>query len=170
MRVTEVLRDAGLVDAQWFTDYARERGSALHQATALHDEGDLAIETVDPVVLPRFNQYLRFLAEVSPEILAIEAEVTHPIYGYVGHIDRRVIIGGQEGILDIKGPYPAPATQIQLAGYALTFDMPMARWSLHLSDGKYKLIRHTDRKDFEVFKAALTVADFRRRNQLCQTS
>ena len=165
-RVTQILVDAGLVDAQWFTDYARERGSALHQATALLDENDLAVESVDPAIAPRLAQYRRFLAEVKPRIIAIEEEVTHPTYNYIGHLDRRVEIGGVTGILDIKGPYPAPATQIQLAGYAMCFPGSLARWSLHLSDDAYKLIRHSDRKDFDVWKAAITVADFRRRMKL----
>ena len=170
MRVTEVLRDAGLVDAQWFTDYARERGSALHLATALHDENDLAVESLDPAIEPRFKQYLRFLAEVRPEILSIEEPVESLTYQYHGTLDRRVKINGVEAVLDIKGPFLTAAVAIQLAGYALTFKpRPLVRYSLHLSDDSYKLVRHEDRRDFDVFKAALTVADFRRREGLCRT-
>ena len=39
--VTSILKAAGYVDDTYFTEYARDRGSAAHAATHYYDEGDL---------------------------------------------------------------------------------------------------------------------------------
>ena len=157
-RVTEILHRAGLVDTTWYTEEGRWRGSALHRAAQLLDEHDLDWASVPPEVLPRLRQYQRFLDEVKPEILAIEETVTNGLLRYVGHLDRRVIIGGREGILDLKAPSRAAWQGVQLAMYAGTFREPMARWSLHLSDHLWNLIEHKGRLDWDVAKAAITLA------------
>jgi len=159
---TAILKDAGLVDTSFFTDYHRDRGSALHKATEYLDQGRLDRSTVDEAIVGRLAQYERFLAEVQPEIIGIEVPVLSLAYGFCGTYDRRLFIGGRCGILDIKGPTVMPATAIQLAGYVLAAGGVLARWSLHLSDDHYRLIEHTDRRDFDTFKAAVTIANFRR--------
>lgn len=163
-RVTHILASAGLVETQWFKDYDLERGSALHAAAHYLDDGDLDWSTVDPVVLPRLRQYQKFLDEVRPEILAIEEEVVNEALQYVGHLDRRVRINGQEGILDLKGPSRAPWQALQLSLYAGCFTRPMKRWALHLSDDHYNLIEHKDRRDWEAAKACLTLVAWKERN------
>ena len=49
LAVTTVLRDAGLVDAAWYTDAARERGAALHALTEAIDR----LSASNTVVLKR---------------------------------------------------------------------------------------------------------------------
>jgi len=159
--VTAILRDAGLVDVSHFTDYHRDRGSALHVATALLDEGDLDPESVDPAIEARLRQYDRWKQETRPDILAIEEPVENTLYRFCGTLDRRIRINGHEGILDIKGPSAAPWQALQVAAYAACFATPMKRWTLHLSDDGYKLIEHADRNDWKVFLAALTVANWK---------
>lgn len=158
MRVTEILRRSGLVDATWFSEEARARGQAIHTATRYLDEGDLDWGTVAPGIIPRVRQYQRYLDEVQPEILAVEEGVENRPLGYVGHLDRRVRIGGREGVLDIKPPSQEPWHALQVALYAGCFAVPMARWTLHLSDTGYKLVEHRDRRDWEVAKAAISIA------------
>lgn len=159
--VTDILRRAGLVDAAWFTEEARDRGSAVHMAAHYLDERDLDWGSVPPDVLPRLRQYQRFLDEVRPEILSIEEEVTNEVFGYCGHLDRRVIINGREGVLDLKAPSRAAWQAIQLALYAACFPRPLARWTLHLSDERYQLIEHKNRRDWDVAKAAILLAAWR---------
>jgi len=163
-RVTSILKNAGLIDTAWFTDEGRDRGTALHAAAQFLDEGDLDWKTVDPTVLPRLRQYQRFLDEVKPTILAIEEEVTNAALQYVGHLDRRVIINGDEGILDLKSAFKAPWQSLQISLYSNCFSRPMKRWTLHLSDERYQLIEHTDRRDWAVAKAAITIAAWRKQN------
>ena len=159
--VTDILARAGLIDTAWFTDEARDKGSALHLATQFLDEGDLDWQTVDPAVLPRLRQYQRFKDEVKPEIVEIEKSVINDALRYCGRYDRRVRIGGREGILDLKGPTQAPWHRLQTMLYSATFQRPMARWALYLSDERYKLIEFTGRDDWEACKAILTLTAWR---------
>ena len=39
--VTQILKDAGLIDTTWYTDEARQRGRAVHLAAQFLDEDDL---------------------------------------------------------------------------------------------------------------------------------
>ena len=166
LRVTGILKAAGLCDMQWASEDAMDRGTAVHLACQYLDEGGLDFATLDPALMPAVEQYVEFLDHVAPEILAIEEEVRNATLRYAGRLDRRVSINGREGILDIKGIYRADWQAIQLAGYAGCFARPMARWTLHLpSDGTtYRLIEHKDRDDWRVFQAALTVAGWRARH------
>jgi hypothetical protein len=159
--VTDILAKAGLIDVTFFTAAARDIGTAVHAATHYLDEGDLRWESVDPVVLPRLRSYQRFLDEVKPVVLSVEEVVLHEAYRYQGRLDRRMQINGREAVVDIKGPSRAPWQAIQVAAYAGTFARPMARYTLHLDDEKYQLIEHRGRRDFDVFKAALTIAAWR---------
>lgn len=162
--VTAVLQRAGLVDTTWFKEYDLQRGSALHLASQFLDQGDLSWQTVDPVILGRLRSYQRFLDEVKPEILAIEEPVFNELYRYQGRLDRRVIINGREGILDLKGPSRAAWNGLQLSAYASCFPRPMARWNLYLSDDKYLLVEQRGRMDWQAFKAALTIAAWKESN------
>jgi len=157
--VTTILRSAGLIDTAWFTDEAREKGSALHAATAFLDEGDLDWSTVDDRIVSRLHQYQRFKEEVQPQILSIEERVKNVTLRYVGRLDRRVIIAGRVGVLEIKGPGRVAWHAVQLSMYAACFEGPaLARWSVHIEDEKYQLIEHRNRRDWGAAKAALTLA------------
>lgn len=164
--VTAILAQAGLVEKGWFKDYDLSRGSALHKAAQYLDEGTLDWESVDGVILGRLAAYQRFKDEVQPVILAIEEPVVNEDYRYCGTLDRRLVIGGREGVLDIKGPSRAAWQALQVCLYAYTFPRPMARWTLHLSDEEYRLIEHKDRNDWNVARAAITLAAWRKANGL----
>lgn len=164
-RVTELLRDAGLVSVEWFTEEARDRGTAVHAAARYLDEGDLARESLDETVAPRLAQYELFVAEVRPTILAIEERVVNLTMGYRGTLDRRLRINGRAGILDIKGPTRSCWQSIQLALYALCFTEPLARWNLYLTDDAYRLVEHTDRDDYAAAKAVVTLYHWRKRHE-----
>jgi hypothetical protein len=159
--VTDVLAKAGLIDATFFTQVARDVGTAVHAAAHYLDEGTLDFRTLDPVIAPRLRSYQRFLDEMKPVILGIEETVQHEVYRYQGTLDRRVQLNGREAVIDLKGPYQAPWQAIQVAAYAGTFERPMDRYTLHLDDEKYQLVQHRGRRDFDVFKAALTLSAWR---------
>ena len=163
LSVTQILDLAGFVDSTWFTDSACQRGTALHRAAQYLVEGTLDRSSLDPSIVERFERYERFIREMDLEYLAIEEEVTNPTLGYVGHLDCRLKINGREGILDLK-PSPAPWHPLQLAGYAGCFTRPMARWGLYLAGSNYKLVEYSERTDWRTFQAALTVAQWIRRN------
>ena len=156
--VTGALKGAGLIDTEFIKPEYMARGTAVHLATQLWDEEDLDLESVDPVTLPRLEQWMRFRRDIEPEILAIEESVRNESYRYQGTLDRRLKIHGVDGILDIKGSdNQARWHGPQLAAYAACFDRPLARWSLYLSDTAYRLVLRKDLNDWTVFLAALTL-------------
>ena len=167
LRVTGILRAANLIDVSFASDEARDRGTAVHAATQFLDDGDLDLSSVHEAIAPALARYQEFKAHVQPEILAVEEEVEHSTLRYRGRLDRRIAINGREGILDVKGVFRAAWQGVQLAGYAACFPRPMARWTLHLpSDGTdYRLIEHTDRDDWRVFQAALSIASWKARHE-----
>lgn len=154
--VTTILKDAGLIDVEWIPDMARDVGVAVHAACEYLDQGDLDRGSLAPEVAPRLAQYELFLAQLRPEVLSVEEVVSNVRYGYQGRLDRRIRIHGREGVLDIKGPMVAVWHGSQLAAYAHCFEHPLARWTLHLTDTRYKLIEHTRMSDWWTFLSALT--------------
>ena len=162
--VTGILKTVGMIDTRFYTEAARDFGTKLHLATQILDEGRLDWKDLDPRLLPRVRQYQDFLRQVDVRILAIEERVENIPLQYQGRLDRRVFIidsyypQGREGVLDIKPPNKERWHPIQLSMYANCFDRPMARWSLHLHDERYQLIEHRGRRDWEVAKAAMTLA------------
>ena len=159
--VTAILKDAGLIETDWFKSYDLERGSAVHKAAEYLDHGDLDWDSVDPAILGRLRSYQRFLDEVRPEILSIEEKVVNGAMQYCGTLDRRVRINGREGVLDIKGPSRAAWQAVQVAMYAACFPQPLARWTLHLADERYNLVEHRSRLDWAAGKACITLARWR---------
>lgn len=163
--VTEILAAAGLVDASWFTDYARERGRRVHLGTQFLDEGlSFAWSDLPEDVIPRVRSYQKFLDEVRPTILSIEEHVENEPLRYQGTLDRRARINGSEGIIDIKPPSRERWHRLQLSLYAGCIPRPMKRWNLHLGDERYQLIEHKDRDDWRVAQAAITLAAWKENN------
>lgn len=165
--VTSILKDAGLVNTQWFTDHMRERGTALHKAIELHNKNDLNPDSIASQIEAPFAGYMKFLQEVQPEILASEEKV---IYSgvYQGTLDIRLRIMGREGVLDIKGQ-KSPTDRLQVAGYAMTFDRPLSHWNLYLriKEGDYRLVEHKRiKQDRADWMAAVRIAAWRKKHGL----
>lgn len=174
--VTTILREAGLIDGSFWTDEARLRGEYLHAAIALHNEGDLDINALDPKLVPYFRGYERFLEETRVEVEHTERRVCDEGLGYAGTLDlivawmtesgERV---ARRGLVDVKTGSVPPSVGPQTAAYlrcARTFlplGAPVYRFALHLpGDGSYRLVPLTNTQDEADFLAALRVAHFRR--------
>jgi len=170
--VTQILREAGLISTAWLTEFGRDRGSAVHVACQLLDEGDLDESSVDENVAPYLAAYKRFLTEMRPEILAIEKPVTNGIYLYRGTLDRiyKFPTKTRSVLVDIKCGACEPWHSIQTAGYQLCEDQTLTRACLHLTPDGYKWREHGDRNDAKVFLAALTLANWRRSNGIASAN
>lgn len=141
---------------------AMDRGKAVHLATQYHDEGRLNPESVAPELVPYFEAYLKFLAEVKPEIIHVEQMVIHHQLWYAGTLDRVVKINGVEGVLDLKTGSAPMHTGPQIAAYyeamSLLRGMTGGHWSLVLfGDGTYTLNPYKGTDDWEMFKASLVI-------------
>lgn len=165
--VTTVLREAKLYDFYGLSGYYAERGTAIHTVTELDDKGALneaANDIVNPVI-PYLDAWRKFKDETGVEVLQTEEAVFHPIYRYAGTLDRRVLWRGREGIIDLKSGLKAPWHTLQTAAYAKTFNRPLLRFSLYLrQNGTYELDEHKDPDDWEIFKAALLLVNWKKKN------
>jgi hypothetical protein len=170
--VTQVLEP--LVDfsrvPEHVLDYARERGQAVHLACQLYDEDDLDIASLDPVIVPYLEAWIKFKADTKFEVLGIEQQYVHPVHRYAGTIDRRGIMGitGERAILEIKAVAKlSPVTGLQTAGYKelverQTAEPGLARYSVRLRDnGLYELKHYDSADDFRVFLSLLNVRNWR---------
>lgn len=163
--VTDLLKEAGLIDTKWMTEYARDRGSAVHLAAMLHNEDDLDESSLAPDVAGFFRGYKAFLENVKPTIIGSEIPVENRVLGYCGTSDILLMIRARKGALDIKCGPPDAWHALQLAGYAGCFPEPLARWNLYLTKGGgYALVEHKSRGDWPAFKAVLLLAQWRKAN------
>lgn len=165
--VTTILQAEGFIDATWFTEYGRDRGTKVHRAVALYDAGELDESCLDPVLVPYLDAWRRFLSDAEVEIDASEVALASPIYGFAGTIDKLARIGGRgPAILDVKtSRTPARWWGLQLAGYhILQGEAHRRRCAVQLlDDGSYRLHEYNDRTDRAVFMAALTIHNWKRR-------
>lgn len=169
MSVTTALKLAGLIDDRWYYDQAATRGTYVHQALEWLDRGELDETSIDPQLAGYIQAYRRFLLDCHAGPLHLyEQRLCDPILGYAGTVDRVRFIGQQLSVMDIKTGPPAPWHALQLAAYAALVKEPLKaplvrRWGLYLSaDGTYRCVPYSDRRDWDVFKAALLVAQFKR--------
>ena len=168
--VTKVIQSAGLMGWMPQGEYYLERGSFVHEATALDDQGLLDESTVDPVVAPYLEAWRRYRAESGfvPEL--IERSFLHPTYRYCGTIDR-------DG-LDIKTGAPCKWHILQAAAYyalmrgnSIPRVSSITRWvSVYLKpDGTYNthiypladLVR-----EFVTFTSALNIHNWKWENKV----
>ena len=172
IHVTDILKQAGLVDTTWLTQHGRERGSAVHAACEYDDLGDLDEATVADEVRPYLASYRKFRAEMKPEIHEIEQRVVNEVHQYEGRVDRIMTLNHRRSVVDIKSGGPSPADALQLAGYqgclqGTADPHVLHRYNLYLLPGAaqgYRLVQRTDRDDWQVFLAALTVARWKEIN------
>lgn len=122
--VTQVLKELGLTRSyDGVDDFYRMRGTAVHKAIELHLRGTLDEQSVDPVCLPYFVAFKRFLQDRGDEF---ESEL--PLYSQslgcagtidlVQHIDDSSVI-----IYDAKCTESVdPGAELQLCAYQLLFE------------------------------------------------
>lgn len=185
--VTQIIRAADLYP--WPSDtqdatYYMKRGTAVHAACLYDDQGRLGPEgELDEEVLPRLEAWRRFRKDTGLEILMNERSLWHPTLKYAGTLDRLVELNGKIWLLDLKAGGHVPAYGIQSAGYAMLLQaaiaakllapelrriharFPVKRAGVHLDgSGNYKIEEHNEVEDYSVFKWALGLHNWKRRN------
>ncbi len=89
--VTQVLSKMGLTpDYNWVDPWYMLRGSHVHKATELADNGTLDESTVDDEIAPYLEAYRKFRREWSGKIIEAEYRLWHPTYRYAGIVDRTI--------------------------------------------------------------------------------
>jgi hypothetical protein len=166
--VTSILREAGLIDASWFTDRACQRGRFVHEACALYDRDDLDESSLDPEIEPYVRAWIAFRKDTGFAPVLIEEIVFNEVFNYAGTLDVAGHIHGTKWILDRKSGSDNPAAHLQTAAYNECLCVPeYRRGVIELdSDGKYKLIEHKNRNDIKVFLAALAIVNWKNNQRI----
>lgn len=174
--VTSVLRvlDADMLARvrQEDLEYAQALGKAVHKCVELHCLRKLLVSSIDPVVLPYYRGWLKFLAETGFVVQRTEEKVYHPLHKYAGQLD---LIGGlfnKLALIDVKSGSFWPSHGPQTAAYKGAFEAGtqsgmriQSRYVLRLLDnGTYQLKEHTDPNDWAVFLACLTLNRYQHRS------
>jgi hypothetical protein len=168
-RVTEILKSAGLINGDWFTDESRDRGTFIHQATVIDEQGDLD-ESFEPTrqYMGYIMAWRKFLAEHKCRWTHIEQRMEHPAFRYSGIPDREGTVDDKPTIVDIKSGSAAKWHKLQGAAYCAFFPKPHLYQRLVVrlqDDGTYHLEwfgPHTYQADLGVFLSALTLHNFKR--------
>jgi hypothetical protein len=140
--VTEILKGAGLVDDQWFTEASRWRGSAVHAMCHYDDEGDLDESALDDRLKGYLESYRLFKTEMCFVAQYNEQMVHHEAMGYAGTFDLKGMFVHGQCLPDIKSGEVHKATRYQTVAYAATQEKPRTLWRLGLGlkpTGKYSL-------------------------------
>lgn len=166
---TTTLGSVGLLDRSRYSDEARERGSYVHDVIHADLEGDLADERVRPdrrLYLTAARAYLRESALVA---LNVERPLADPVRGIAGKPDVIGLVGSRCTVIDWKTGGHERWHGLQLAIYEHLarvnglVDGLLDRVAVYLrDDGTYQTHRFTDRNDWHIAQAAITVVQAKR--------
>jgi hypothetical protein len=177
VRVTAVLRSAGLVDYSFAPPNCAERGSAVHRACELIDEDDLdwdSIPAISEAVGEDISGYLRawekFIRQSGFVVLSKEVTLENALYGVKGRLDRRGLFHNDPAILEIKTGKAMRWTGVQLAAYDWLIPDPkpyLHHWAAELhKDATYQMIQYSDTYDTQAWLACLSIHRWKEKNGL----
>lgn len=180
MRVTEILKGAGLVDFSSVNETVLEAASnfgiAVHKATELWDKGTLDINSLSEPLIPYLEAWKKFRKDYNidykPE--EIERKLYSKKWDFEGTPDRDPKeIKGEFVLPDIKSSTTMlPSVAIQTAAYQAlyeeNFDYKIKqRWGIQLlPDGTYKIHIYKNLSDNTIFFSALNVYRWKKENGL----
>jgi hypothetical protein len=152
-------------------EYKRQLGTAVHAAIALDCAGTLDESSIAEVIAPYLAGWRRWRDETGFVASIAECLVYHATFGYCGTLDAIGTVRGGTILADWKtsdastgldaGAQTAAYLEAYRAMYPGVLPARVPRYSVHLTDdGKYHVVPHTNRRDFEAFKAALELFNF----------
>jgi len=169
--VTSVLQP--YYDGLEYVDWQRlkmlaEFGNHVHLACHLHNTGELDEDSLDPVVATYLAGWKLFLRQSGYVVTHSEERVYHKELLYagtldnVGHFPPLPKQGRWPCIVDIKTGLTMPRTVgPQTAAYMAARGKRMRRFCCLVGPETYKLVELKDPRDFDIFKAALTLYRWR---------
>lgn len=118
---------------------ARERGSAVHEATVMYDYSGEIPDDFPAEYAPYLEAYAQFRSDYHPKWELIEHSMGDRVFGFAGTLDRFGLIDGEYAILDIKTSYKVdmPSLSAQLTAYRslLYKEYPPEKWDAILEKG-----------------------------------
>lgn len=158
--VTQILRDLQFSDAQWATEYSRERGTAVHKAAEIiFSGGALDPESIDPAIAGHVGAIMAYREHYQTRmsrVIACEQIVATPRWAGIADLIL------DPGVLDIKTGQEATWHKYQIAAYekaalavrgkatfhgSLIYMRESGRYAIRSFDA-YEMYRHAEQ--FEV--------------------
>lgn len=163
--VNQILEAEGIRPPYGGDPWYGERGTYVHQATALYDRGELGEEALDPQLKGYIEAWKSFRIMEGFTPRHIEEAFYHEGLGFAGTIDRIGMFDQLESvILDIKTGAFARWMSIQLGAYQLLAEMTTIRAAVRLNqDGTYEIKYYEDEEDSRIFLAALNLYKWKNR-------
>lgn len=170
LSVTQIIKAAGLINDQWFSEASAWRGSVVHKCCELDCKGTLLEESVDPMARGYLEAWRAWKRNVGFTPTLIEKRMLHPL-GFAGTEDRAGFLpNGDEADVDLKTGVAQKWHAIQLAGYSNFHPKPRSRrrFTVRLMpDGKYVTTEYshaTWQTDWTTFQGCLAIANWRQIN------
>lgn len=173
-RVTNVLKETGIIDCRWFDEFAAVRGTIVHDATALYDRKDLDMRSIDPRIEGYVKAWIRFrMDNMDIEILECEKRVYSVRKRVAGRLDILARKNGRIGIIDKKAATTLnPAVEIQTAGYEdlyremTGYKNGIWRKAVQLfPDGTYKAKTLDDPNDVNIWNSAVNIINWKKKRR-----
>lgn len=175
--VTQVLEDDGLIIPSYPSGPYRVRGSRVHKATHLWEDGiNLNTYDIGLDILPYILSYIRLMEDLKWEWLKVEDRMFHPLLGYAGTADRLRRI---PCIADLKTGSTNKETGLQLAGYVMLAlqdpeiqkawgnvketEVERVKFELQKDGAKAKMTHYSDPLDFEVMRGLIAKYKWKRK-------
>jgi hypothetical protein len=168
LSITQILKERGLINTDYFTPEGRDRGKAVHDACWFLDDGDLDWKSVDPRILPRVKAYERFKKDVDFKPDIIEKRLYDPVNLFAGIPDRVGMLAGRRSVVELKTGVISAWVKLQTAAQNILVDprVYFPRFALQLKeDGTYTLHEFKDHiQDRQMFLAELSCLKWRKHN------
>lgn len=163
--VTQVLQATGFIDARWFTEYGRERGSLVHQIVHWYILGELDESSVDPALQGYLDAWKLFVKDTGYHSKQVEVPMFHESLKFCGTPDDVGDLTIDDVCLDRKTGSISSWVGLQLAAYEILIGRPIKRFALQLKEnGKYALKQFKDRTDRSIFLSALACVQWQLNN------
>lgn len=141
--VTTILQAEGIIDTSWYDDQGVNRGTVVHEVTAMIDRGEVALKDFeDSDFYPYLEAYEWFRTDHQWAPTVIEHMFIAPNGAYAGTLDKAGELDGDTALIDVKTGSHQRWHGLQLAAYAYGANIADAdRYILLLKkDGKYSLL------------------------------
>jgi len=159
--VTTILQEEGLIDTTWMKPEHAQRGTDVHEATALIDRGEMVATDFPEWMHGYLDAWQLFRVDYGFQPNAIEQLVYTTVYA--GTVDRVGWMAGDNWLLDIKTGRPSKWHPLQTAAYATALGGGhLKRATVHVAKtGKYRLKEHLSDEDYIAWSTILMWRELR---------
>jgi hypothetical protein len=162
---TQILSSENFINADWFTDWSRDKGRLVHLVCHLDDTNELDESTVDTLLQPYLDAYRAFKRDTGFIVESSEIPLVSEAYCFAGTPDKVGKLNSSNALIDLKSGAVEPWAALQLSFYEILTNHPHKRFALQLTaEGKYKLIPFVGRQDRNLCLSILSIYFWKKNN------